>query len=354
MLTQLLSFAIVLSSLGVVPAGIETEVVIGPEFPGQYKHPASFTELANGDLYLAYYGGGGEYEDESKVWGMRKVKGADTWTEPKIIADTPFLGEGNPVVWEAPDGIVWLFFVQRYGDTWSSSRIHCKISRDGAQTWSDSFVLAFEPGMMVRSRPIVLNSGEYLLGIYHETGEDREIVGRRTCSLFLRYDPNTHTWTESERIYSRQGNLQPTAVQITDNYLVMYARRGGGYEPVTDGWLVRAESRDGGHTWTKGKDSKFPNPNAATDFIRLQNGHLMLVYNDSMNERDPLTIAISTDHDKTYPYKVNLGEGDLDFAYPVALQTKDGKIHVIYTANERSTVYHSVFDEQVVLDAGAQ
>jgi predicted neuraminidase len=351
MLTPILSFAVVLSFLGVVPAGIQVETVIGPEFPGQYKHPASFTELANGDLYLAYYGGGGEYEDESKVWGMRKVKGEAKWTEPKIIADTPFLGEGNPVVWEAPDGIVWLFYVQRYGDTWSSSRIHCKISRDGAQTWSDSFVLAFEPGMMVRSRPIVLNTGEYLLGVYHETGEDREKVGKRTCSLFLRYDPKTHVWTPSERIYSRQGNLQPSVVQINDSHLITYSRRGGDYEPTLDGWLVRAESFDGGHTWTKGKDSIFPNPNAATDFIKLQNGHLMLVYNHSMNARDPLTVAISTDNDRTYPFRVNLGEGNLDFAYPVALQTKDGLIHVIYTANERTTVYHAVFDEKVVLEA---
>ncbi len=340
--------------MSVVPAGIHTETVIGTEFPGQYKHPASFTELANGDLYLSYYGGGGEYEDESKVWGMRKAKGAEKWTEPKIIADTPFLGEGNPVVWEAPDGVVWLFYVQRYGDTWSSSRILAKISRDGAQTWSDSLVLAFEPGMMVRSRPIVLNDGNYLLGVYHETGADREIVGKDTTSLFLRYDPKTHVWTPSERIYSRQGNLQPTAVQITDDYLVSYSRRGGGYEPVKDGWLVRSESRDGGRTWSRGEDSAFPNPNAATDFFKLKNGHLVIVYNDSMNERTPLTVAISTDNDKTYPHRINIGEGNFDFAYPVVLQTRDGKIHIVYTANERTTIYHAIFDEKTVLESGGK
>jgi len=351
MLTSLVHLAVTLSIVGVVPAGIHTETVIGTEFPGKYKHPASFTELANGDLYLSYYGGGGEYEDESKVWGMRLAKGATKWTEPKIIADTPFLGEGNPVVWEAPDGVVWLFYVQRYGDTWSSSRILAKISSDGAQTWSDSLVLAFEPGMMVRSRPIALNDGDYLLGVYHETGADREIVGKKTASLFLRYSPKTHQWTPTNKVYSRQGNLQPTPVQITDDYLVSYSRRGGGYEPVTDGWLVRAESRDGGRTWSKGKDSAFPNPNAATDFIKLNNGHLVLVYNDSMNERTPLTVAISTDSDKTYSHRINIGEGNFDFAYPVALQTRDGLIHIVYTAKERTTIYHAVFDEKVVLES---
>ncbi len=346
--------AATVSVFGDVPAGIQVEKVIGTEFPGAYKHPASFMELSNGDFYVSYYGGGGEYEDESKVWGMRRVAGGDAWTTPVVIADTPFLGEGNPVVWEAPDEVVWLFYVQRYGDTWSDSRIHAKISRDHAQTWSDSFVLAFEPGMMVRSRPIVLNDGDYLLGVYHEKGHDREVVGRRTSSLFLRYDPETHVWTPTNKIYSRQGNLQPSPVQITDDYLVSYSRRGGGYGPVTDGWLVRSESRDGGRTWKRGKDSAFPNPNAATDFIKLQNGHLMLVYNDSMTSRDPLSVAISTDNDATYPYRVNLAEGDYDFAYPVALQSRDGRIHVLYTAHERSTIYLATFDENVVIESGGR
>ena len=48
---------------------IETFRVFGPEHPGRYKHPASITELANGDLYIAYYGGSGEYGDDTAVYG---------------------------------------------------------------------------------------------------------------------------------------------------------------------------------------------------------------------------------------------------------------------------------------------
>ena len=39
---------------------VDTYRVFGDEHPGIYKHPASITELANGDLYIAYYGGSGE------------------------------------------------------------------------------------------------------------------------------------------------------------------------------------------------------------------------------------------------------------------------------------------------------
>lgn len=323
--------------------------VYGPELPGQYKHPASITELDNGDLYVAYYGGGGEYRDDSCVWGGRLEKGTAQWSRPVVIADTPFRGEGNPVVWQAPDSLVWLFYVQRYGDTWSEARIKAKISRDGAETWSDSFMIAFEMGMMARGRPIVLADGDYLLPVYHETGADRERTAADTSSLFLRFNPKTRTWTETNRIRSRTGNLQAEPVQMTDDYLVAYCRPGGDYEPSTNRYIVRSESHDGGRTWSDGRDSQFPNPNAAVSFIRLRNGHLLLVYNHSMSERSPLTAAVSTDNDKTYPHRRNIAEGRNTFAYPMAIQTRDGKIHVVYTTNERTAIMHAVFDESAIL-----
>ncbi len=324
------------------------EPVFGPEAPGPYRHPASITELANGDLYLAYYGGSGEYADDTAVYGSRKATGQARWTAPEVISDTPRGQAGNPVVWQAPDGIVWLFHVVRGGETWSRSRIRARTSRDGARTWSPSFVLAEEEGMMVRAHPIVLADGDYLLPVYHETGNDREEVGADTTSLFLRRDAKTGRWTETNRIRSRLGNLQPAVARITDDYLVCYCRRGGGYEPRTDGWLVRSESRDGGWTWTEGRDSEFPNPNAAADFIRLRNGHLLLVFNDSMSERTPLTAALSVDGDRTYPFRRNIAEGPDSFAYPSAIQTRDGTIHVVFTSNERTVIHHATFREGAI------
>jgi len=328
---------------------INVETVAGPEYPGSYKHPAAITQLDNGDLYVAYYCGEGEYAVDTAVYGTRKKAGADEWTEPVIIADTPNLSEGNPVVWQAPDGVVWLFYVNRYGDTWSTSRIKAKVSNDGAETWSDSFILTFDQGTMVRGRPIVLNNGDYLLPVYHESGHDTERSAPDTESFFLRYDPDTKQWSESTRISSSMGNLQAQVAQITDNYLVAYIRRGGDYLPTDDGWMLRSESRDGGYTWSRGEQTQFKNPNSAVDFLRLANGHLLLVYNDNMNERTPLTIAISTDNDETYPYRRDIFTGDNTFAYPYAIQADDGKIHLVFTTEGRTVVKHAWFDESVIL-----
>jgi hypothetical protein len=109
--------------------------VFGPEVPtGPYKHPASMTELKNGDLYLVYYGGEGEYATETGVFGSRLKRGEAKWSDPRPIARDPFRSVGNGVVWEGPDGLVWLFYVVRFGETWSTSRVQVKVSRDGAES----------------------------------------------------------------------------------------------------------------------------------------------------------------------------------------------------------------------------
>ena len=72
---------VVLAMVGVsgqTPAGgLSIERVFGPEVPtGPYKHPACLTELDNGDLYLVYYGGEGEYARDTAVFGSRLRRAA--------------------------------------------------------------------------------------------------------------------------------------------------------------------------------------------------------------------------------------------------------------------------------------
>ena len=202
---------------------------------------------------------------------------------------------------------------------------------------------------MVRGQPIVLGNGDYLLPIYHETGSDTEMTGADTTSRFLRKRPDSLEWIESGVITSDRGNLQPAVVELSGQHLLAFCRRAGDYLPTTKGWIVRSESHDGGWTWSRGVDSEFPNPNAAVDLKRLQNGHLLLVYNDNMADRTPLTMAISTDGGKTFPHRRNLAEGPGSFSYPTAIQTRDGKLHIVFTSDARTVIRHAVLDEAAIL-----
>ncbi len=336
-------------------ADLRIERIFGPEVPtGRYKHPACITELRNGDLYLVYYGGEGEYAVETAVFGSRFARGAKAWTPPKPIARDPFRSLGNAVVWQAPDEVVWLFYVVRFAETWSTSRIQAKVSRDNAVTWSDAFMISLEEGMMVRNRPIVLTNGDYLLPVYHETGHDTEMVGPDSTSTFLRYSLKTRQWTQTGHIRSPTGNIQPAVVQLTDRHLIAYCRRGGDYKPTKEGFIIRAESHDGGNTWSEGVNSPFPNPNSAIEFLKLRSGALLLVFNDSMTSRTPLTAALSIDNDTSYPYRRNLAEGRNSFAYPIGFQAADGFIHIVYTSDQRTVINHAVFTEEWVKTGSAR
>src|SRR6266516_5282387 len=114
---------------GIHAGELRIERLFGPEIKtGPYKHPARIEELSNGDLFVIYYGGAGEYATDTGVFGSRLKKGSRQWTMPTRIAHDPFRSLGNGVVWQAPDGLVWLFYVVRYGETWSTSRVQAKVS----------------------------------------------------------------------------------------------------------------------------------------------------------------------------------------------------------------------------------
>ncbi|MGQ9916326.1 MAG: sialidase family protein [Bryobacteraceae bacterium] len=338
--------------LPLVPAAAEifTERIFGPEVPtGPYKHPASICALDNGGLLLAYYGGEGEYAQSTAVFLSRLAPGARRWTRPVAVARDRFHSVGNGVCWQDPTGRVWLFYVIRFGPTWSTSRIAAKVSDDRGRSWSDPGLLSQEEGWMVRGKPIVLQSGRWLLPVYHEVGGGREHVEPETSSFFLIRDPGSEEWRPSGRIRSANGNLQPSPVELSPGHLLAFCQRGGGYGPAERGFIVAAESRDGGLTWSEGRDTDLPNPNSAVELVRLRSARLLLVYNPSMNRRTPLTAALSEDGGKTWPWKKNLAEGDDSFAYPSAAQTADGRIHVVYTSGGRKVIRRAVFLESDLL-----
>src|SRR4051812_25148758 len=84
--TRCFALALVLGLQPWVTRGAEPtfERIFGPEVPtGPYKHPACMTKLNNGDLYLVYYGGAGEYAIETGVFGSRRKKGEKEWSAPR-------------------------------------------------------------------------------------------------------------------------------------------------------------------------------------------------------------------------------------------------------------------------------
>jgi predicted neuraminidase len=109
------------------------------------------------------------------------------------------------------------------------------------------------------------------------------------------------------------------------------------------GRLWSATSPDNGRTWTVPVQSQLRNPNAACDMVKLENGLVVLVFNDTQQERENLNVAISKDEGKTWQANLFLeNQSDKEFSYPAIIQTRDGKIHITYTYL-RTHIKHVVF-----------
>jgi hypothetical protein len=265
-------------------ASVPVQRVFGPEHPGgRYKHAPSITQLSNGDLYLVFYAGSDEYAEDTAIYGARLPKGSSAVDDSlcplpmrrTVLKATPSSGRHLTAKCGCS---TWCATDQRGANPSFRRRFPTTARR----TWSDPMVVSLTQGMMVRNHPLTLPNGDILLPAYHEVGDDPESVSAETCSLFFIYDAKNHTWTETNRIRSRLGNLQPAVVAMTDKHLICYCRAGGSYEDLPDRRIVWAESHDGGRTWSEGRDTEFSPNCGGGRLIRLRNGHLLLlIFNDS-------------------------------------------------------------------------
>jgi hypothetical protein len=107
-------------------------------------------------------------------------------------------------------------------------------------------------------------------------------------------DDEGRTWKRSSEIVADtpRGVMEPQIVETAPNRLLCLFRSKGGY-------LYQAASDNGGETWSRSKPSALPSPESMARMIRLQSGHLLLVWNNvpstTQQPRRPLVAAISQD-----------------------------------------------------------
>jgi predicted neuraminidase len=94
--------------------------------------------------------------------------------------------------------------------------------------------------------------------------------------------------------------------------------------------IAVADSNDDGKTWTQAHFIAVPNPNSGIDAVRLRDGRIVLVFNDSFDNRTPLDLAISKDGDDFSIFKT-LEDGPGEYSYPAIIQASNGDLLVTYT-----------------------
>ncbi|GAA3768505.1 exo-alpha-sialidase [Plantactinospora mayteni] len=359
--------------------------------PAVQNHSANLMPLANGDLGCVWFGGTQEGVADISIWMSRLTAGSDTWSTPVQLSDDPTRSEQNPVLFPAPTGDLWLLHTAQLAGNQDTSEIRYRVSTDDGHTWSPTrtlFPATDEGGVFVRQPILVLDSGRWLLPVFHcVRTPGRKWVGDHDTSSVMISDDQGRSWRDIPVPHSTgcvHMNIQPA----DDGSLrALFRSRWADF-------VYASRSDDGGETWSAPTPTGLPNNNSSIQYVRLAGGRLALVYNHSsaanatdrrvslydeidddglaeppghtVGERQPtvagppqvpgdptafwgaprapLSLTFSTDDGATWPVRRDLEVGDgycltnnsrdglnREYSYPSVQQTADGDLHVAFT-----------------------
>ena len=333
--------------------------------------------LPDGALACVWFGGSMEGRSDICVFMSRLAPAARQWSAPVQLSDDPARSEQNPVLFNAPDGSLWLLHTSQTSGHQNTSVVRRRISHDNGQTWGPTDTLADAPaGTFVRQPIRVQADGSWLLPIFRcKPIPGGAWDGSLDDSAVLRSTDQGTSWRLIE-VPGSLGCVHMNIVPASDGGLLAFFRS----RWADHVWRTRSD--DGGLTWQAPQPTVLPNNNSSVQALRLADGRLALIYNhssaanasdrreslyDEIDDdpppgtpaatgeapkrrsfwgapRAPLTLAISGDDGLTWPWRRNLEEGDgycmtnnseqrlnREYSYPSIAQTADGALHLAYT-----------------------
>ncbi|MEA2062972.1 MAG: sialidase family protein [Gemmatimonadota bacterium] len=295
------------------------QLIFKPDLRFPRCHASTIAALPDGSLMAAWWNGPEEAGKDLAIRASRRAPGQNIWECPWVLVDNPGEPEGVPVFFVAPGGELWLI----YRTGLQFDEMMWMKSTDMGHTWGESYVLSKEPGWCGRSRVIQLANDDIFIPILGLRGRKHQ------NSAFLYSTNRGKSWKRTEEIKTEPRNNEPAVIQRTDGSLLTFMRHHD-QEPEKR-FLWQSESFDNGRTWSKAARTKIRNPSSAIELLKLQSGHVALIFNDTLESRSNLCLALSLDEGRTWTYKRTLEDAPGRFSYPTLSQDSDGIIHASYT-----------------------
>ena len=382
-------------------------------------HASTIVETKKGDLVAGYFGGTHEKDPDVCIWVNIKKKGSDTWSAPILAADgvlslddpnakfmglsglkddttpatagpigTPdsydyitktsrlVLGSSaaklkrkacwNPVLFEMPNGELWLFF--KIGSSVGDWTGWLTKSKDGGRTWSkkEPLGMATVPDGSPSGKQVALlgpikNKPELIDGRllcpsstenngwrFHmeilDLSDGRWKKGTPVKDLDWKYVPVESTEaikTDDNKLHPIDC-IQPSILKLKDGRLQVLMRTHNAH-------LATSFSSDKGETWTPVTLLDIENNQSGTDAVTLADGRHALIYNNfetlpmtPKGVRTPVSIALSDDGTH-WQHALTLEDSPIDqYSYPAIIQGKDGTLHCVYTWRRQRISYKQI------------
>ncbi|MFB9343173.1 exo-alpha-sialidase [Aminobacter aganoensis] len=351
--------------------------------PTVQNHAANLSLLPDGTLACVWFGGTMEGMGDISVYLSRLAPGSDSWSAPEKMSDDPQKSEQNPLLFNAPDGKVWLLYTSQTSGHQDGAVVKRRISEDGGKSFGKVSVLCDIPGTFVR-QPIIINGrGEWLLPVFRCIGRPgtRWSGDVDTAAVLVSTDAGA-SWTMHD-VPDSLGAVHMNIVALGSEEMVALYRNRFSEQ------VLRSRSLDGGRSWSAPEATDLPNNNSSVQAVRTADGRIAIVYNHanaSMSDdrrlslydeiegdepvaaepatepegrkavwgvpRAPLSLAFSSDGGESFGNRIDLETGDgfcltnnskdglnREFSYPSILATPDGVIHVAFTYFRRAIKY---------------
>ncbi|WP_158781798.1 exo-alpha-sialidase [Pantoea sp. BAV 3049] len=357
------------------------------------NHAANLLPLPDGDLLCCWFGGTQEGIADISIWCSRLAKGSQRWSEPQKLSEDSSRSEQNPVLFLAPDNVLWLMYTAQKSGNQDTAIVRYRQSMDLGKSWGPIATLLDRPGTFIRQPVVVLPNGNWLLPVFYCTTKPGEKwVGNNDTSAVKISANQGRSWRDVI-VPDSTGCVHMNITLLQDgSLLALYRSRWADH-------IYLSRSEDNGESWSAPQPTDLPNNNSSIQVTTLANGDLALVYNamsaegaserrlslyDEIEDEDegvavaaepvvrtgktafwgapraPMTLAISKDGGKSWPWKRNLDEGDgycmtnnsqqklnREFSYPSIKQGVNGELHIAYTWYRQAIKYVCVNEEWV-------
>lgn len=252
------------------------EEIFGEGMPFSTAHAPSIVQMTNARFLIAWSGG------DKGIWLTERIERC--WSTPRCVAKVGDEVHQRSVLFRAPDNSVRLYFV-------AGEKSWVTISHDEGQTWGEALSLA----VAVPHSPVIMEDGSWLApgGTVHRSVDSGQ------------------TWESRGSIPDIQGGDPAPLIWKSDTGSVhmMFA-----FGDV----IGRADSLDGGQTWSTPVATEFRHDGKPFAVTRLEDGMIALV----LSLGGDLTVALSSDNGVTWPHRKTI-EG-AEYAEPSIFPTRTG------------------------------
>lgn len=311
---------------------ITSEDFVFSRAPFSECHASTIVEAEEGRFLVAFFAGTEEGNRDVAIW-LSKVEGG-SWGQPIRTAWDEGAPCWNPVLFKDVSGRIYLFYkIGPSPETWSGVYT---LSEDNGISWSNPHYLAAGLLGPVKNKPIIMSNGEIICGT--------SVEGYKAWTCWVEIVGGAR-WEKFGPIYYEgvnKGVIQPSIVELSNGKLRMFMR-----STERIGRICSADSSDYGRTWSRAYATGLSNPNSGIDCAKLRSGAIVMVYNDDVIHRSPLSVAASSDGGETWKKILDLETAEGEFSYPSVIQGLDGSIHITYTWMRKRIKHVALESEEI-------